>query len=89
MKSGGLQMSSEDNFTNEEFERFTNRMRAFKEIPKSLSPEIYEKCKALNEEIRKDSMEIEKLISQGHDVKTIPEVNTTRSELVDWLSKTP
>ncbi|MEK2647428.1 hypothetical protein [Bdellovibrio sp. BCCA] len=80
---------SRDEWTDEEFARFTKRMNLFKEDPKSLSTEVYEKCKALHEEIKKDSKEIQSLISKGIDLNTLKEENPIRAELSDWIAKTP
>ena len=76
-------------WTNEEFERFTRRLQAFKENPFSLRPDEFNRCRALHREIAADSAHVESLIEMGIDLETLPAINPKRVELVEWLARHP
>lgn len=72
-----------------QFNRITKRLQAFHDDPDSLSEEVRNKCRLLNEEIEKDSKYLDKLISDGVNLDNISNENPERAALVEWLARTP
>lgn len=81
-------MDNED-YTDEENERLLSRLTAFGQNPKSLRPDVFEKCKELRDEIAKDSERMNQLIKDGVDFRRLSPINPKREALVRWLAKTP